>query len=792
MARSESWKYRMRFDSFDGKLYEVRIYVLPSEYTGTIISLTGAEVPFETSEDDDSDIFTPVRGQTGYLRIVTGNAQLLEELMPQNNMQHRVELHEIMPSGRSKGIKWNGWMQADCYEQPWGNYARMLEFPLRSMLSSLKDRYVTDSSGMQSIAEFLLEAFPWMTDVRIWYPTHPYGNDKQPPCLWMPTVLQYSKETIVNEGTEATILSGMSYYEILEDLCKLFGLMAREDGNIIYMFTPDRYGLRGWPADGYIWMRRYTRAILESIANHGGNTSTTVQYFFNNLDVLTLRGDDARMSYALGKSKVKITLPVELNSDALAINVPDAPEDSDGYNTVNCNQTGTAVYIKTYDFSELESQHVSMTSEYAEFRVTGDIANPYTLNGAGTMADMIAQSPITSPYMIPQGDVEYGFQPKMTGQNLTIGAAWIRYAALPQGKAPTKLETGILLQTVCLHGYYDGQLDQVRSGFPLTLQNNADAQNINAFKITNNLSASYKGQYININFRCDSMTFNPYAEYNEEREPLYTLSYGDSQNGLRTQLFMSVCIRNEGSGSDYCWNGSQWEAQPQGYNANGFNIRFDSSGNMVSNKTDDMQVDASGGYFIKVPDSIEVIGRIEVGIKAWSMRSDEPEEALGVIHLTRESHSHIISQLEVKVLPEITPLVSDRTENIYFSPVSDEGFSDRKDVDLLYGSKNNNPESPSFLRYYENGQYLPIEQIIMYDMMNPGSGQEHDYRPELEVLDRMKLYYDRTHKVYSMEVKDDKELAATFLSYNNALYLPVIIKHNWRDGVIKLKLIDIG
>jgi hypothetical protein len=253
---------------------------------------------------------------------------------------------------------------------------------------------------------------------------------------------------------------------------------------------------------------------------------------------------------------------------------------------------------------------------------------------------------------------------------------------------------------------------------------------------------------------------------------------------------MSVCIRNEGSGSDYTWNGSQWEAQPQGYNAPGFNIKFDPSGNMKSNKTDDMQVDASGGYFIKVPDSIEVIGRIEVGIKAWSLRANDAEHEY--FNLSREAHSHIISQLEVKVLPEITPLVSDRTENIYFSPVADEGFSDRKDVDLLYGSMNNNPESPSFLRYYENGQYLPLEQIIMYDMMNPSSEQEHDYRPELEVLDRMKLYYDQTHKVYSMEVKDDKELVATFLRYNNALYLPVISKHNWRDGVIKLKLIDIG
>ena len=52
-----------------GTLYTVNIY--DADYTdSTPVVLKGGAQPFTTQEDDNDDLFTPVRTQTGYLRIV--------------------------------------------------------------------------------------------------------------------------------------------------------------------------------------------------------------------------------------------------------------------------------------------------------------------------------------------------------------------------------------------------------------------------------------------------------------------------------------------------------------------------------------------------------------------------------------------------------------------------------------------------------------------------------------------------------------------------------------------------
>ena len=69
MAFQIFWK--IKFKSLRaGTDYCVNIYkdgTLPSGYP---LTLKGGAQPFTTQEDDSDDMFTPIRTQTGYLRIV--------------------------------------------------------------------------------------------------------------------------------------------------------------------------------------------------------------------------------------------------------------------------------------------------------------------------------------------------------------------------------------------------------------------------------------------------------------------------------------------------------------------------------------------------------------------------------------------------------------------------------------------------------------------------------------------------------------------------------------------------
>ena len=82
------------------------IYIWEQNYSGSITTLTGAAEPFVTQEDSSDDIFTPVRGQTGTLRVIdeTNNSSLLETLIPQNNTQKLITLVSGTWSG--DGIHW--------------------------------------------------------------------------------------------------------------------------------------------------------------------------------------------------------------------------------------------------------------------------------------------------------------------------------------------------------------------------------------------------------------------------------------------------------------------------------------------------------------------------------------------------------------------------------------------------------------------------------------------------------------------------------------------------------------
>ena len=174
MAWTTRWQ--VQFRSLKGVNYTVNIS--EQGWTGGVTQLTPSDQPFTTQEDDDDDIFKPIRAQSGYLRVIDSTGSLLESLMPENNTQRLVQLMV------GSTIRWQGFLQADAYTQPWLEGKVEIELPLKSVLGALEDVVIEEEyfSIYKNVAFLFVQAF---TDLGI-EPSNVYvgGDLSDKNSLW--------------------------------------------------------------------------------------------------------------------------------------------------------------------------------------------------------------------------------------------------------------------------------------------------------------------------------------------------------------------------------------------------------------------------------------------------------------------------------------------------------------------------------------------------------------------------------------------------------------------------------
>jgi hypothetical protein len=113
--------YSIQFKSLRaGTTYTLNIY----GGTGAAIPLKGGAQPFVTQEDDSEDMFTPVRTQSGYLRMVdngvgAGSHVLVDgwwkTLVPATDTSRPVTLTGVDNNGNNLGVLWQGFVQAQTF-----------------------------------------------------------------------------------------------------------------------------------------------------------------------------------------------------------------------------------------------------------------------------------------------------------------------------------------------------------------------------------------------------------------------------------------------------------------------------------------------------------------------------------------------------------------------------------------------------------------------------------------------------------------------------------------------------
>lgn len=207
----------------EGEDYCVNIY--DSAFSGQPVTLYGAASPFETQEDDSDDTFTPVRTQSGYIRIVdtgedaSGNTFDWRDLTPVRTLDRPVTLTD-----GNDNVVWMGYIQPQNYTGKLYGGVQEREFPVMCLFSALQGVNVADTpTSMEDFAYIireLVEAAAHPVDVSTYY----FHGDNNVAKL----LVEVDRTNFATSDGDAC-----SYYSLLEDMCRFWGWTARMVGTEI-------------------------------------------------------------------------------------------------------------------------------------------------------------------------------------------------------------------------------------------------------------------------------------------------------------------------------------------------------------------------------------------------------------------------------------------------------------------------------------------------------------------------------------------------------------------------------
>lgn len=212
--------YQQSFISLDNETFTLRIDgVTPS------VSLPLSDDPIETDEDGDSDMFVPVRTQSGYIRILSTDKTTWRQFIPSSAT--------AMPVTLKKGtaIVWQGYVQTGTYGTTWPANYEDFELPITCGLSVLEsfDVDVQGPGDMVTVGQLLAYLFGKLSGLTYKCYFHT-GNPNTNPA-WLQYKVLWRNFLDEDDGT---LKPSYNCLEILEELCKFYGWSCRTHGDGIW------------------------------------------------------------------------------------------------------------------------------------------------------------------------------------------------------------------------------------------------------------------------------------------------------------------------------------------------------------------------------------------------------------------------------------------------------------------------------------------------------------------------------------------------------------------------------
>ena len=313
MAKKIHWQIPFA-SAIDKKQYRVDIY--QEGYTGNPVTLLAGSSPFNTEEDNNPDLFTPIRTQSGTLSIVTkrpdGTMLKAQDILPANNTDCLVQLVELDEGDES--VVWQGFLSCEAYSQDYIGIAQELSLSLISVLEAM-DSVECDPTRLQGVVpvhQLIGYCFDEMERHvqfgHIFSRIYIGEQGKAIASRYINTSLFFDVQEQNDEDYSEAILKGISLKEVLTKLATFMGWCVREKAEQIYIQTSG--------ADND-WVSGTVAAMMDD----QWTPAKVVRNPLNNLAKLEWRGTGHRISSRQGARNVEVV--ANMTPFDIQVGIPD-------------------------------------------------------------------------------------------------------------------------------------------------------------------------------------------------------------------------------------------------------------------------------------------------------------------------------------------------------------------------------------------------------------------------------------------------------------------------------------
>ena len=728
-------RYEVLFGSRLGNQYAVNIY---EQTSGNVVRLTGSDEPFVTQEDDSDDIFTPIRKQTGYLRVIDETGDLLETLIPENNVQKLVRLylgHYSSGAFVEDNLMWQGFLCAEAYMQPWDNQTKMIEFPVKSLLAAMEDIFLPESylGDEIAIAKVFVDAYNTLQET----PNSVYCinnlNDAEADFLKVRVEMAafFSEETITNEGQSSIEYIAKSFYDAISEIAKLYGLMVREYNGTLYIAMFDN----GDGKIGNLQIPQWSSFVGIANGNTYGGAMIGVPET-SLLDYVDFAGLNNNAGFVLGGKRAIVN--VNLGGLTFNISLPQTEETSDTPIEFQL-QTGKL-------FIQPHAPRVSDTEvcSFLEYSIS-------TLVGLSDYATMLQKTIING------------------------------YTANPYASANTHLYTGAFPirwfnqknteQVVLKNGLYFNTQYRTSAGVPSGITYNT------LYQIGSRLKLKAARGWIRINFEWHNIIWAQI--HNSGTNYYFDDAAQELGHDIKSQVIVALRVGN------MWWNGSAWVEYGNISDAianHAYFTIFITNNTIDTNKTADMNILEDDGYFVPVVDPMDEKVTLHILNFVPVTTSDS---------VYRYCYSHILNNLEISHIRPISIVASERGTNTYIKEILASGFGEDKETSMSVGTMNNNAPSPCFIK-------RSITEYIELLTYYADGGTTYTERPEINLLSRIVAQFNRLRRTFTAIMKNPFSAIQTYdffqlrFTYLGKKFFGVVSNNDWREDIQKVKFIEVS
>lgn len=289
-------RWQVPFAALDGKKYRVDIY--SEGWVWEPVVLKGGANPFYTQEDDDDDVFMPIRTSSGYLTVICENMELIDEILPNDDHDRYVELMDVTDELNEVCV-WNGFIAPDQYSGTWDKTPFEFQLPLLSPLAASRGTRFMPLERMMNVYELLTRIFNQYIECHPDYFMFAVLDDGSPDMVPFLSAVLVDSIFMPNKDDDNIPVFGsdplpplkskcQSAVDVLEALCKAFGYVLTETPDTYYFSAPDKTNV-------------YRRVTWENLSQNGYLLAT-----LNNQQFPTIAGSDHIRNLLPGKSLVRV------------------------------------------------------------------------------------------------------------------------------------------------------------------------------------------------------------------------------------------------------------------------------------------------------------------------------------------------------------------------------------------------------------------------------------------------------------------------------------------------------